>query len=419
MRHRVSVMAADRGARGTMQWQRLLLSGGLIDPQDGRRTVRDWAVDVALFAVAVVFGVYVLSATWSEHSAALAAVDVVAGTVACLALWVRRRHPIEVGLVVTVAAAVSGLANGAALPALFNAAIRAPLRWLIALEIAAVAGTAVFPTLYPQGPHDRGYAWQVVVGLALNALVTGWGLFVRAQRQLWHALRERALRAEADQQRRALEGRRAERQRIAREMHDVLAHRLSILSVHAGALQNWASSLPPPLVDTADVIRTSAHAALDELRDVIGVLRDSDADDGEGVEPPQPTIERIPMLIEESRAVGLRVTYESRVRECDIPVTIGRTAYRVVQEGLTNARKHGGGAVSVSVRADRRAVDVALVSAPPLRPQPPTQEAQHGAGSGLIGVAERVELAGGRLHHGRDARGDFVLRATIPFDDKP
>jgi signal transduction histidine kinase len=296
-------------------------------------------VDAALFTIAVVFGVYVLSATWAEHPAALAAADVVLGTVACLALWARRRHPVAVGLVVTVAATVSGLANGAALPALFNAAIRAPLRWLIAVEIAAVAGPAVFPILYPHGPHDRGYAWQAIVGLALNALVTGWGLFVRAQRQLWHALRERALRAEADQQRRALEGRRAERQRIAREMHDVLAHRLSILSVHAGALQSWASTLPPPLVETADVIRTSAHAALDELRGVIGVLRDGDGDgDGDGIEPPQPTIERLPLLIDESRAVGLRVTYESRVQEGDIPAAVGRTAYRVVQEGLTNAR---------------------------------------------------------------------------------
>jgi signal transduction histidine kinase len=409
-----------------MRWQRLLLSGGLIDPQDRRRTARDWAVDVVLFTIAVGFGVYVLSATWSEHPAPLAAVDVVLGTVACLALWVRRQHPIAVGFVVTAAAAVSGLANGAALPALFNAAIRAPLRWLIAIEIAAAAGTAVFPILYPQGPHDRGYAWQAIVGLALNALATGWGLFVRAQRQLWHALRDRALRAEADQQRRALEGRRAERQRIAREMHDVLAHRLSILSVHAGALHSWASSLPPPLVDTADVIHTSAHAALDELRDVIGVLRDDAEGDGQGdgegdgIEPPQPTIERIPMLIDESRAVGLRVAYESRVREGDIPVTIGRTAYRVVQEGLTNARKHGGGgAVRISVRADRRAVDVALVSARPLDPQPPTDEARLGAGTGLIGLAERVELAGGRLHHGHDARGDFVLQATIPLNGKP
>jgi signal transduction histidine kinase len=413
-------MAADRQARGTMRWQRLLLSGGLIDPQDGRRTARDWTVDVVLFTTAVVFGVYVLSATWSEHPAALAAVDVALGTVACLALWVRRQHPIAVGFVVTAAATVSGLANGAALPALFNAAIRVPLRWLIAIEIAAVAGTTVFPILYPQGPHDRGFAWQVLVGLALNALVSGWGLFVRAQRQLWHELRERALRAEADQQRRALEGRRAERQRIAREMHDVLAHRLSILSIHAGALQSWARRLPPPLVDAVDVIQTSAHAALDELRDVIGVLRDDgDGDrDGEDIEPPQPTLERIPLLIDESRAVGLRVTYESHVRADDIPVTIGRTAYRVVQEGLTNARKHGGGgAVRVSVRADRRAVDVALVSARPLHPQPPTDASRRGAGTGLVGLAERVELAGGRLRHGHDAHGDFVLQAMIPFNE--
>ena len=105
-------------------------------------------------------------------------------------------------------------------------------------------------------------------------VVIGWGLFVRARRELIDSLRERAERAEAEQRRRLEQAREAERRRIAREMHDVLAHRVTLLSLHAGALEFRPDAPPEEIAEAAGVIRASAHAALQELREVIGVLRD-------------------------------------------------------------------------------------------------------------------------------------------------
>jgi hypothetical protein len=211
------------------------------------------------------------------------------------------RAPVAVSLLAVTLSSVSALAAMATLPAVFNAAIRVPLQTLAAIVALALAATAIFALLYPE-VDGRGYGWQVLVGVLLTAVALGWGLFVRAQRQLFRELRERA------------EGkaREAERRRIAREMHDVLAHRLSILSVHAGALENAGAALPPEYVETAGVIRTSTRAALDELRQVIGLLREHE--DGPVPEPPQPTLEQIPGLLEESRSAGLAVNYREDVR---------------------------------------------------------------------------------------------------------
>jgi signal transduction histidine kinase len=148
---------------------------------------------------------------------------------------------------------------------------------------------------------------------------------------------------------------------------------------------------------------------------VVGVLRDGE--DG-APEPPQPTLDQIPELVEESRSAGMRVSSRIEMPAAPLPAALGRTAYRIVQEGLTNARKHApGAAVDVTVSAtvtdgmvvevvSRRPVGVAVRA--PGEPMP-------GAGTGLIGLAERVALAGGELRHGPDAAGDFVLRATIPW----
>jgi signal transduction histidine kinase len=376
---------------GVAGWQRFLLSGGLLDE---RRTARDWVVDAVLFAAAVGSGVFVLASTWDQHSDPVKVADIVLGSAACVALWWRREHPLGVALLAVVLSSVSALAAMATLPAVFNAAIRLPLRTLALVVALAVAGTAIFPLLYPQ-VDQRGYGWQVTVGLLLTAVAVGWGLFVRAQRELVHGLRERA-RGEA---------REAERRRIAREMHDVLAHRLSILSVHAGALENAGAALPPEYAETARVIRSSARTALEELRQVIGLLREGEA----GVEPPQPTLGQIPALVDESRSADLAVRYSERV-SAEVPDAVGRTAYRVAQEGLTNARKHGDGPVELTIEASGPPLVVEIVNRPraggPVLP---------GAGRGLAGLAERVSLAGGELVHGPDTAGNFVLRATLPW----
>jgi signal transduction histidine kinase len=162
----------------------------------------------------------------------------------------------------------------------------------------------------------------------------------------------------------------------------------------------------------AAVIRASAHQALQDLREVIGVLREDPA--GETTpERPQPTLVSLCALADESRAAGVKVRLEVGIEPAAVPDGTGRTAYRIVQEGLTNARKHAPGtAVQVAIGGSAGAgltVDVR-------NPWPVAGSAIviPGTGTGLIGLAERTTLAGGRLTHGRTGN-DFVLSAWLPW----
>ena len=168
------------------------------------------------------------------------------------------------------------------------------------------------------------------------------------------------------------------------------------------------------IAEAAGVIRESARAALDELRGVIGVLREDGRDTL--TEPPQPTLADLADLVEESRSAGMRITARIELGDAATPAAAaaaGRTAYRVVQVGLTNARKHApGAAVTLTVHAPGDDLEVEIRSLAPVAvasgsPLP-------GAGTGLIGLTERVTLAGGRLEHGVDPDDAFVLRARLP-----
>jgi signal transduction histidine kinase len=395
------------------RWQRMLLPGELRGGVDGRRSARDWVVDVVMYGAAAGLSAIVLTSTWSDHSGLALAVDFALGAVSFVALWFRRSHPLAVGVIAGSASLVSGAAGGPALLALFNVAIRASRPAIVGMVALALASTAVFPLLYP---GNELYSTQLVLGVLITGVVVGWGLFVRVQRELVLSLRERATRLEAEQRVRVDKAREAERLRIAREMHDVLAHRVSLLSLHAGALEFHPDAPAEEVEQAAAVIRASAHAALEELRDVIGVLREGAP--GGAPEPPQPTLAEIPALVEESRVAGMRVRWHIDVPgDAVLPATLGRAAYRIVQEGLTNARKHApGAAVEVTITAEagtalvvdvvsRRAVGVAATAALALP----------GAGTGLVGLAERVALAGGEFEYGPDDAGDFVLRATLPW----
>jgi signal transduction histidine kinase len=366
-----------------------------------------------LYGIAAGLSALVLVATWADHGGLAIAVDLALGTVAFVALWFRRSHPVAVGVIAGVASLVSGLAGGPALVALFNVAIRASRRAILAIAALALASTAVFPLLYA---GDELYSTQLALGVLITGVVVGWGLFVRAQRELVLSLRERAERVEAEQRQRVEQAREAERLRIAREMHDVLAHRVSLLSLHAGALEFHPDASAEEVAQAAAVIRSSAHAALEELRDVIGVLREGAP--GAGPEPPQPTLAEIPALIEESRVAGMHVRWHIDVPgDVVLPAGLGRAAYRIVQEGLTNARKHApAAAVEVTITAETgAALVVAVVSRRAVGVAASAALALPGAGTGLVGLAERVALAGGELEHGPDGAGDFVLRATLPW----
>lgn len=381
-----------------------MLPSALLQESGGKRTARDWLVDVLMFLLALLVGVLVYAESETAHTDVENLIDVVLGAVSVIALWWRRRWPAGTGVLITVASAFSAFSAGAALIALFNVALRGTRRQIILVTVLGVLGGVVFTVMYPTD-DDVPLFFELVLAVLITLVVVPWGLFTRTQRDLLRTARERAEKAEAEQRAHVEAAREAERRRIASEMHDVLAHRLSLLSVHAGALEFRPDASPEEIEQAAGVIRATATEALRDLRDVIGVLRTGD----DSTAPPQPTLDAIPGLVEESRAAGMHV--RSRIDASGGEVMVGRTAYRVVQEGLTNARKHApAAAVEVTVGPSDEQLVVEVVSrksalAPPAQP----------GGSGLIGLTERVELAGGTLECGPNRRGDFVLRAVLPW----
>jgi len=270
--------ATARITRGLSGWLGSALPDVVVDAPDDARDRRDRVVDavVYLFAFAVAAGTLV--DTWELHPPWLRVVAIVVGIAALVSLRWRRAHPAAVGIGIGTVALVILTASGANLVATFNAAIRAGGRDLAMIAGLTIAWAFANPLLYPP---DIGYWLDAGASLLMAGTAIGWGLFLRARRELVRSLHAQADRAGDD-------ARAAERRRIAREMHDVLAHRLSLLSVHAGALEFRRDAPAEEVAEAAGVIRESARAALDELRGVIGVLRE---DGSESLtEPPQPTI---------------------------------------------------------------------------------------------------------------------------------
>ncbi|WP_159945615.1 MULTISPECIES: sensor histidine kinase [unclassified Nocardiopsis] len=375
-----------------------------------RRGARDWVVDSAIFLLALLFAA-LSAAEFGESAAAardlpgwLKAGDAALTLLACLALWWRRRWPVRIAVALVLFSAVSALVQGAMLIALFSLAVHRPPRVSLAVYGLSVASSLVQALLWPD-PHAP-FLVLFLLGAALQGAVTGWGLTVQHRRELVESLRDRALHAETEARLRAEQAQHQVREAMAREIHDVLGHRLSLLSVHAGALEYRPDASPEEVARSAKVIRESAHQALQDLREVIGVLR---APVGE---LPQPTMADLGQLVEEADQAGTRVEF---VREYTgkVPERIGRTAYRTVQEGLTNVRKHAPGAhTRVLVRgAPGQGLVVEVCNGPSSEPAPDGD----GGGRGLAGLAERVSLASGRLEHGPDGDGGWRLSAWLPW----
>ncbi len=380
-----------------------------------RRTARDWSVDAAAFVVAVALGAAILGVTLQDTNIQMTsgqtATDIVLGAICCVSLWWRRRWPLAVALACALLGSFSTSGTVAGLLALSSLAVHREARPTL-LAAALFVPSAVVCSIW----LGRTDTWSVLLPTtALAAAAVAWGMFVRARRQLLSTLRERAQRAEAEQAVRAERARLAERTRIAREMHDVLAHRISRVALHAGALEVARDLSPAQVRESAALLRLTAHQALEELRDVIGVLREAPGEERPSTLP-QPTLADIPLLVDEVRRAGARIDFEMRVdAAAAAPGPLGRDAYRIVQEALTNIAKHARGTLA-QVRvtgAPSRGLHVivrnpAAVGAD-VRPAPP------GSGTGLLGLQERVTLANGVLVHGRDAVGDFVVEADLPW----
>ncbi|MFB6906348.1 sensor histidine kinase [Streptomyces bacillaris] len=397
---------------------RWLLPSAMADPElpgdraRRRRTVRDWVVDITAFLCAAFIGMVAVSVIDADESTAdvVVFVDSVVGAAACCALWLRRRWPVGLAVALTAVAVVEPVAVGALLVALFSLAVHRPLKPTAIVGAAALVTVPVQPLVRPD--PQTGYVASVLFGVLLVLLALSWGLGVRSRRQLVLSLRERARRAEAEAELRAERAQQLAREAIAREMHDVLAHRLTLLSVHAGALEFRPDAPTAEIARAAGVIRDSSHEALQDLREIIGVLR-GPGETGEG-ERPQPTLTTLDALIEESRQAGMKVTLDQRVAApAEAPAATGRTVYRIAQECLTNARKHAPGAeVTITVTGgpgDGLTIEVANPA--------PTEpfERVPGSGQGLIGLTERATLAGGSLEHGPTPDGGFLVRARLPW----
>jgi signal transduction histidine kinase len=198
-------------------------------------------------------------------------------------------------------------------------------------------------------------------------------------------------------------------------MHDVLAHRISLLALHAGGLEVRPDLPPEKVRETAELMRLTARQALEELRSVIGVLREEAGQDPPPAVP-QPTLTDIRRLVEETRLAGSRIDFEMHVDHVDaVPSALGRDAYRIVQEALTNIGKHASGSTAwvQLTGSPKGGLHIRVRNRKPLRA--PSGPALPGAGAGLLGLQERVALAGGTLIHGPDESGDFIVDAELQW----
>ncbi|MFF5208252.1 sensor histidine kinase [Streptosporangium sp. NPDC000396] len=261
--------------------------------------------------------------------------------------------------------------------------------------------------------HRSGGYRALVVGTPANAILMGGamlglplvaGLWVRARRQVFDAMREQAQQLQREQILRAEQARSQERTRIAREMHDVVAHRVSLMVLHAGALE--VSAPDERTAEAAALISDVGREALTNLREVLGVLRSQDS-----VRGPQPTLADLDRLLDQTRALGIVVNRHDEGAARTLSPIVERTAYRVVQEALTNVHKHAPNA-ETDVFVRYRPVELEVIVCNELSTGAGGD--LPGSGWGLVGLRERVELVGGRLEAGPRDQDGFQVVARIP-----
>ncbi|MEU8362476.1 histidine kinase [Nonomuraea sp. NPDC048882] len=364
----------------------------------------------AVAGVILAMGALTALALWGQAGRSSWGLDVALAVVSLAAALAQLWWPVHGALVATVLATLSPVATPAATMGALQVSLRRRFPVAAAVTAAGMAAHVVQGWWRPNSGISLSW-WLLLICASYGALL-GWGSWARSRRALLISLRERARRAEAEQGRRVAEARMAERRRLARDMHDVLAHRLSLVATHAGALEYRPDSSPDRLAAAAGVVRAGVHQALEELRQVIGLLREQDDESDELA--PRPGLADLPDLVADARQAGQPVRLDERAGDtAALPPAVSMTAYRVVQEGLTNARKHAPGEpVEVTLSGapgDTLQIDVR-------NPAPPADAAPlvPGSGLGLVGLTERVRLAGGQLDH-QETGGEFLLRARLPW----
>ncbi|MCQ8772382.1 sensor histidine kinase [Streptomyces telluris] len=378
------------------------------------------------FWAVLLFGISML-ATAEEHgvSGTQQAVNVVTVVTLSLVIALRRRAPVPMlflaiasGLAQIAADVQGNIANIAMLAIVYTVA-SGHVRWASRVALAGgLAAPVLFLIRWPL--VDRGLG-AVLISLAfLTApFVLAWvlGDSMRTRRAYWAQLEERAARLEKDREQQARMAVTAERARIARELHDVVAHNVSVMVVQADGAAYVLDASPEQAKQALETISGTGRQALAEMRRLLGVLRTEEGTTEGGDYVPQPDVEQIGDLVEQVRGAGLPVEYEVEGAPRPLPSGVELTAYRIVQEALTNTRKHGGPEAGASVRLTYFDDGLGLLV------EDDGRGAQHelyeaggadGMGHGLIGMRERVGMVGGTLDAGPRPGGGFRISVLLP-----
>ncbi|WP_406010567.1 histidine kinase [Streptomyces sp. NBC_00637] len=379
----------------------------------------DLAVPVLLFAVTVT-GVLATRALASGPLTLWPAVALSA--LACAALYRRRSHPLPVlamTALCTMAVGALGylltpLLMGPLLVAQYATSVRTPRRvgWNSALAVtgAVVVGGLVFPSFLDS------VVFAVVNPAAWILLCAALGGYRRVRREYAVARAEHADRQREEEARHRVV---QERMRIARELHDVVAHHMTLADAQAGAVKHLVRTQPDKAREIIDRLPETTAAALRELKATVGLLR-QDTDPTDELAP-APGLDRLPDLADSCAAAGLRVTVTVEGKRCPLTPVLDLTAYRILQEALTNVTRHGAGRtaeVRLGYAPRRLTLTVTNDTAPGRTPAPPGP----GGGFGLISMRERAMSAGGTFHAGHGARGGFEVVCSLPLDlplDRP
>jgi signal transduction histidine kinase len=331
-----------------------------------------------------------------------------------LPIAVHRRWPVAVSLV--VGAAIIGYSAGhfVAYPGYTAFA----LTFVVSLHSGRGRGVVAFGCMtlalgvaiaMQAAPMVTASTWITTALVLLIAWLAGDNLRVRRQR--WAALQARAQRLETEREERARQAVVAERLRIARELHDVVAHAMSVIAVQAGVANHVIDSRPDRARAALATVETNTRAALVEMRRLLGVLRQEDEPSASLA--PAPGLADVPRLADQYRATGHAVDLAVTGEPDGVPDGVELSAYRIVQEGLTNVLRHGGPRAGVRIAYEPGVVRVSIGD----DGRTPAPDAPAGPGHGLIGMRERV--VGGTLSAERRPGGGFDVVAALPYGAVP
>jgi signal transduction histidine kinase len=329
-------------------------------------------------------------------------------------LIVRRKWPVVTVVAALVGFTIAGNAtNIAAIAGGITAVISVAMYWRHEILGGLVAlGSAIYIALeFGHGSTST----LPIPGAALSFVLFGAaylaGREIAARQKLLNQQRQRTAQLEGEHQQALKAAAEGERRHIARELHDVIAHSVSVMVVQAGAARKVLDDKPGAARESLLAVEATGHEAMAELRRLLGVLGEN------GSEPPrapQPTLDTLDTLIGPVREAGLPVVLRVEGKRSSIPPSVDNAAYRIVQEALTNALKYAGGApTEVVVRYTPDAVELEVVD------EGIVATAADGIGRGLAGMRQRVALFGGSIEAGKRPGRGYAVRARVPFDGHP